>query len=695
MTAFLLWPCSKGKKSKPSSLLGNVSGNTAVAFALAILPIVALAGFSVDFRRSVNVGGHMQDAVDSAVLAATRTYALNSGETKPVQQARARAVAVDHFFAAMAGSGSSRDLDPPSVTFTEDHKVVVKAETSVPSLMSGLVGIQAMPVSARAVAEVGDYRSYEIVLVLDNTTSMFSSDRFSKMRTAAKTFTDMMFDAAPAADFTRVAVVPWGTTVNIDVERPGSWAPAQVGASNPPAAGTRLTPRDGFESRVKYLLHHENGSALSATDLNGLFAPVEWRGCIKAAPGERKVSNSGSVTSTLTDAAVSGMKWPVALIEPEMQTRWVNETPPKPKPKPTPKPKPNPGPTPAPKPKPNPTPKPKPVPKPKPKPVLEGHMIEPSRPLADGFMLASYHEAGPALQSGASITLSAGQAHFGGATLIPARATYFIGNVLNCSQSSWQDGLEGARNVHIPVDTDCSNNNKKKKTGVSRACVSDPNEFAWVAGGGKICDWQKNILPWDRHRPVSGPNMTCPTAMLGLSGSRAQVMAKLDHMYPVPGGTHADVGLMWGLRAISDQRDWTRFFGYSNDFTPGPFKSENKRKIMILLTDGENMAPQHYEGYYGCNEGNSRNKAGSCWKSSDVKKLDRNSLDALMLDSCRAIREDYEVELYTIAVDVSDSRAISLLQECAGQMDRAFDVSSDDLLSTFEGIAKRELRLVE
>ena len=81
-------------------------------------------------------------------------------------------------------------------------------------------------------------------------------------------------------------------------------------------------------------------------------------------------------------------------------------------------------------------------------------------------------------------------------------------------------------------------------------------------------------------------------------------MEKLDHMYPVPGGTQMDVGMMWGLRAMSDNSDWVNFWGYNPvDYEPAGFASPTTRKIMIVLTDGENTAPYHYEGYYGCAEG--------------------------------------------------------------------------------------------
>jgi hypothetical protein len=264
--------------------------------------------------------------------------------------------------------------------------------------------------------------------------------------------------------------------------------------------------------------------------------------------------------------------------------------------------------------------------------------------------------------------------------------------VLNCNQNP----QSGTRNVHLRRTEDCTNNNRLQKTGTRQACVSDPNEFSYFAGGGAACPWQTAIFPWTQARAISGPNLNCPTAMLGLSGNRPQIMAKLDHMHPVPSGTHADVGLMWGLRMLSPRAQWASFFGNAAT-PPGAFNATTHRKVMVLLTDGENTPTTHFEGAYGCNEtgANDRANAGPCWRAGGVPTLNRTALDNLTRDACTAIRTTYGVELYTIAVDVSDPTAVALLQDCAGDPARAFNVSSAALDEAFEAIARRELRLTE
>lgn len=266
---------------------------------------------------------------------------------------------------------------------------------------------------------------------------------------------------------------------------------------------------------------------------------------------------------------------------------------------------------------------------------------------------------------------------------------------LRCTQSSQQAGYHGLRNVYLNETQACASANGKPFDDVAEACVSDPNEFRYFQSGGKACKWQTNIAPWTSQKAISGPNINCPASMLGLSGDRGQIIGKLNEMYPVPGGTQADIGLMWGLRALSPRGSWTNFFGTGGSGAPLPFKDPTVRKVMILLTDGKNEAPYHFEGYYGCTEGSDRGQAGKCWKATGINSLDRSSLDGLMLDACQAIRNDYGVELYTIAVDISDAAATSLLANCADDPGRSFNITSAELDKTFSAIAARELRLTK
>lgn len=272
-----------------------------------------------------------------------------------------------------------------------------------------------------------------------------------------------------------------------------------------------------------------------------------------------------------------------------------------------------------------------------------------------------------------------------------------------------QAGQDGARNVFAPLTETCANNNLGS-AGMLYSCLSDPNEFKYLSDGQLVCPWLPlGSTQWDGGTDVaiSGPNLNCPTAMLGLSSDPAQLYAKLDHMYPVPAGTQVDVGLMWGLRALSNRDAWANFWGLPLSEKAAEFDDFDTRKVMILLTDGANRFPIHYEGYYGCLEAGplaNRQSAGDCRRDpnisidsggSIIQDFDRAnaSLDALTMDACAAIRDDYNVELYVIALDLANPAAVSKLQACAGDPSKFFSVASADLDDVFADLAAESLRL--
>ena len=233
-------------------------------------------------------------------------------------------------------------------------------------------------------------------------------------------------------------------------------------------------------------------------------------------------------------------------------------------------------------------------------------------------------------------------------------------------------------------------------------CVRQADGERQVAGSAvtPLTDAPPARMRWAAHAIEPGasanPNAQCTAPMLGLSASREQVKRTLDRMRP-DGNTYQDLGLMWGMRMLSPQTDWSGFFGHTGKNQPKAYDTSKTRKVLILLTDGENVTGNSLELYYGCTEGGARGGAGPCWNSPDVAPLNDASLDALMLDACTAARDRYDIELYTIAVDVNDGTAIALLDTCAGgpNSPRFENIRGEDIESVLQMIAKQSIRLTE
>lgn len=283
-------------------------------------------------------------------------------------------------------------------------------------------------------------------------------------------------------------------------------------------------------------------------------------------------------------------------------------------------------------------------------------------------------------------------------------------NLYNCvgnGFTSWH--ANGTRNAYFADTQKCSSTSSYSAsgylyTGDNLPCIADPNEIAYVNSGKRICYWEQNAFTsfnkttWAATAnytanltPISGPNLNCPVSILPLSSNRKQVLDKLNEMYPAPGGTMSDVGMLWGLRTLSP--NWTTFWGLSATQAPGAFNSNSVYKIAIVLTDGYNEAPTQYEGYYGCTDTGRGGRAQNCWQSPNVAALNNTTAQNLDVSACNQMRTKYGVDLYFILVDVTDATALANAQQCAPDPGHAISTTSGNLQSVFNNLVSHSLRL--
>jgi len=120
-------------------------GTVAMILALALIPIMLVAGFAVDFQRATAVKTHMQTAADAAALAGAREY--YDGSTQ------ARAVAQQFFEQSMSTVSHGATCDTPDIT-TDDANasVTIVANCSVGTTLSALAGRDVINVGTSASA---------------------------------------------------------------------------------------------------------------------------------------------------------------------------------------------------------------------------------------------------------------------------------------------------------------------------------------------------------------------------------------------------------------------------------------------------------------------------------------------------------------------------------------------------------------
>jgi Flp pilus assembly protein TadG len=678
--------------------LKSKAGNVAMIFALAAVPATIAIGAGIEWTRITSAKAKLDRATDAAVLMAKKEQIENRALGTSASRALGETAAQKSFSLNSIELAQVADNEALTITWDADGAARGIGRADATLIFGGLLGMNTAHIESLAVAASGADSFIEIAMVLDNTGSMFETDgrpktRFTFLREAATSFVNSSFDRMTQPSLLRFAIIPFGTTVNIKSEEPGTWNNAPGPSGTVADAGSRTMPVSTLPRGSDII---ENPSQLAA-----MFAPVDWRGCV-AGNGE---------TQTASDAPKAAMQWNALVVPAFPQTvNW----------KPlvgvagtcqnctgTPDPDPFGFETPTIPPEEPPVSPPPPLPLPPP-PAL------PPPPKGKGKN-AEHRVRGPQAQF-ATITgnpRSEREARF----LTFGRSQNSVAvtcvNVPCTTQqcdpvAAWDPGTAcvqstmknygpqattpGRRNAFIKADTACNNMadftcSAAKTLGSISTCLADPNEFAYNNSGGAWCSWVATTL-WTDFDDSIGPNVNCPMPMLGLSGSRPQILATINRMSPVVGGTHNDVGLRWGLRALSPRPEWTNFFGNPGTKAPLPFVGGGSKKAMVLITDGENTQAEDFPGFWGCSDTAAPGCSGS--PMPDV-------LDTRMLDWCQAIRTTYGVEIYTVAVNISDPTAIAKLAQCAGDPDRAFTVDAAALGGTLDSVARSifQLRLTE
>ena len=188
--------------------LEDRSGNVAITFALAVIPVLGLVGAAIDYSRAVNTRAVLQAATDAAVLQAAQ---ISTSQTQTVQQQTIQSVIA----ARLAGS----QLSGLNVSITgSGTNIQVRSTGTVPTIMARMLGKTSAPVSATAQAVWG-VSSIEIALALDNTGSMSEvlggQTKMQSLITAATNFITSMQNASTAQSTIKVALVPFDTDVNV------------------------------------------------------------------------------------------------------------------------------------------------------------------------------------------------------------------------------------------------------------------------------------------------------------------------------------------------------------------------------------------------------------------------------------------------------------------------------------------------
>jgi Flp pilus assembly protein TadG len=271
------------------------AGNFGMMLAVGLPAILGAVGFAVDVSNLLAARTNLQNALDSAVLAASR---LMDGS-------QSREEAFDGFFAANVAGRTGLENAEADLSVEEGInyiKTTATAQADVKLYFAFLFGD-----SARVSAQASAYEStanLEVALVLDNTGSMGDTN-MKALREAATDLVKTLEEEKvkkPEREI-RAALVPFATAVNVKGKGyKQDWIDTRrsLPDSDPSLNGKNFELESG-----KRVGHWELFDRLK----KNVNSKAEWKGCVEARParynadGSPKLGDTPNLDDTAPDAS--------------------------------------------------------------------------------------------------------------------------------------------------------------------------------------------------------------------------------------------------------------------------------------------------------------------------------------------------------------------------------------------------------
>lgn len=257
-------------------LIGNDRGNVAVMVALSLMPLSVAALGALDIARAMAAKLVLQDSLDAAALAATKSTVSDP----TILQSSG-----DRIFHQNLVLDSDVTLSSDTFAFGTGGIVVADASAAVRPLIIGF--IIGGPIKVGAHTEVKRAaNALEVALVLDNTGSMAdplgsgSTSKIDALKTAASSMIDTLAAAAQRSgpNSVKVSLVPYTMTVNVGSQYSGAaWlSPGLPGVYGPDIFSTPGTNR--------LTLFQQLGTS--------------WAGCVESRPAPYDVTEAPPTPGT-------------------------------------------------------------------------------------------------------------------------------------------------------------------------------------------------------------------------------------------------------------------------------------------------------------------------------------------------------------------------------------------------------------
>jgi Flp pilus assembly protein TadG len=181
------------------------TGNAAMIFGLAVMPLMGATGLAVDTLLAYNAEDQLQKSLDAAALAAGRSFDPEAIESE----------AQTFFNANFQSQTDLATLNTLTVNTSSDQSTITLTATAqLPTRFMQLFGEETMTVRARTVV-VRQTTGLELALVLDNTGSMLDGNKIGSLRTASLDLINILYGDRATVPNLWISVVPYIGAVNV------------------------------------------------------------------------------------------------------------------------------------------------------------------------------------------------------------------------------------------------------------------------------------------------------------------------------------------------------------------------------------------------------------------------------------------------------------------------------------------------
>jgi Flp pilus assembly protein TadG len=248
-------------------------GGVAMMFALAMPPMTMMAVCGLDIHRASSVRQSLQDALDSATLAAARSGETTDAGVRTVGMRVLRANLAQFPYVTLNEEVNSTNFD-----LNEDGLVTSYARVAVDTLVAGAFLGDELDVNVDSLVNRSTSVRLEVALVIDNTGSMAWGGKLNAAQDAAADLVESLAEAAENStvdDPVRISLVPFSQTVRIS-----SGFGTQNNRSSATAAGylSRSTAHTGSTGTT--------GLFSTGVDRFELLDTLQigWGGCVESRP---------------------------------------------------------------------------------------------------------------------------------------------------------------------------------------------------------------------------------------------------------------------------------------------------------------------------------------------------------------------------------------------------------------------------